>query len=67
MHGGRLHHDEGRSCFAQTLRPIDGLYAAGEITGGVHGMARLGGCSSVECMVYGQIAGHEVAKRVKKA
>ena len=52
---------------AQTLRPIDGLYAAGEITGGVHGMDRLGGCSSVECMVYGQIAGHEVAKRVKKA
>lgn len=52
---------------AQTLRPIDGLYAAGEITGGVHGIDRLGGCSSVECMVYGQIAGHEVAKRVKKA
>ncbi len=48
---------------AQTCRPIPGLYAAGEITGGVHGMDRLGGCSSVECLVFGQIAGHEIAAR----
>lgn len=51
---------------SQTLKPIPGLYAAGEVTGGVHGMDRLGGCSSVECMVFGQIAGHEVALRAKK-
>lgn len=48
---------------ARTCRPIPGLYAAGETTGGVHGMDRLGGCSSVECLVFGQIAGHEIAAR----
>ena len=47
----------------RSLKPIAGLYAAGEIAGGVHGMDRLGGCSSVDGMVFGQIAGHQVASR----
>lgn len=45
----------------ETLKPISGLYAAGEITGGVHGMDRLGGCSSVDCMVFGLEAGRNAA------
>lgn len=48
---------------SQTCKPIPGLYAAGEVTGGVHGMDRLGGCSSVDCFVFGRIAGREVAAR----
>ena len=48
---------------SQTCRPIPGLYAAGEVTGGVHGMDRLGGCSSVDCFVFGRIAGAQVAAR----
>lgn len=36
--------------------PIKGLYAAGEATGGVHGDNRLGGCSLLECVVFGLIA-----------
>jgi flavocytochrome c len=48
----------------ETLEPIPGLYAAGEITGGVHGMDRLGGCSSVDCLVFGKEAGKNVAKRL---
>lgn len=48
-----------------TLKPIDGLFAAGEITGGVHGMDRLGGCSSVDCMVFGLEAGKNAASRLK--
>ncbi|KAK1999099.1 flavocytochrome c [Colletotrichum falcatum] len=51
---------------AQVLRgdgtPVDGLWAAGEITGGVHGDNRLGGSSLLECVVYGRIAGREAAK-----
>ncbi len=47
----------------QTLKPIPGLFAAGEVTGGTHGMDRLGGCSSVDGLVFGQIAGHSVAAR----
>ena len=46
---------------AQSCKPIPHLYAAGEVSGGVHGMDRLGGCSSVDCLVFGQIAGHEIA------
>lgn len=47
----------------RTLKPIPGLYAAGEVTGGTHGMDRLGGCSSVDGLVFGQIAGHSAAAR----
>ncbi|MFU0841388.1 MAG: Flavocytochrome c [Burkholderia sp.] len=47
----------------RTLKPIPGLYAAGEVTGGTHGMDRLGGCSSVDGLVFGQIAGHSAAGR----
>jgi flavocytochrome c len=38
-------------------RPIPGLYAAGEITGGVHGASRLGSCAITDCLVFGRIAG----------
>ncbi|KAJ9143932.1 Flavocytochrome c [Coniochaeta hoffmannii] len=43
-------------------QPIDGLWAAGEITGGIHGDNRLGGSSLLECVVFGRIAGQEAAK-----
>lgn len=39
---------------------IDGLHAAGEVTGGVHGINRLGGNSLLECTVFGTIAGQKV-------
>ncbi|NEO39760.1 MAG: flavocytochrome c [Moorea sp. SIOASIH] len=42
-------------------RPIIGLYAAGEVTGGIHGACRLGGCAITECLVFGRIAGREAA------
>ncbi|KAI0879944.1 Flavocytochrome c [Annulohypoxylon maeteangense] len=44
------------------LVPIPGLWAAGEITGGIHGANRLGGSSLLECAVFGRIAGREAAK-----
>ena len=40
---------------------IPGLFAAGEVTGGVHGLDRLGSCSSTDCLVMGRIAGRSVA------
>lgn len=42
-------------------QPIPGLFAAGEITGGVHGASRLGSNAIVDCLVFGRIAGREVA------
>lgn len=45
----------------QTCEPISGLYAAGEITGGVHGMDRLGSSSSTDCLSMGRVAGRSLA------
>lgn len=42
-------------------QPIGGLYAAGEVTGGIHGACRLGSCSIAECLVFGRIAGRQAA------
>ena len=40
---------------------IPGLYAAGEVSGGVHGNNRLGGNSLLECVVFGRTAGTNAA------
>jgi len=37
---------------------MKGLFAAGEVTGGVHGANRMGGNSLAECLVFGAKAGH---------
>ena len=42
-------------------KPIVGLYAAGESTGGVHGAVRLGSCSMLSSLVFGRIAGKNAA------
>ena len=36
--------------------PIKGLYAAGEITGGIHGANRLGGNAVVDTVVFGKLS-----------
>ena len=41
---------------------IPGLYAAGEVTGGIHAGNRLGGNAIADCMVFGKIAGENAAK-----
>lgn len=46
----------------RTGKPIPGLYAAGEITGGVHGESRLGSCAIAETLVMGTIAGRNAAQ-----
>ena len=40
---------------------INGLYAAGEVTGGVHGANRLGGNAVSDFVVFGRIAGEQAA------
>jgi flavocytochrome c len=41
--------------------PIPGLFAAGEVGGGVHGANRLGGSSLLGCVVFGRVAGDSAA------
>lgn len=59
----RVHHTMGGLEInekAQVLdagrKPIAGLYAAGEATGGVHGMVRLGTVAVADCIIFGRIA-----------
>lgn len=46
---------------------IPGLFAAGEVTGGVHGKNRLGGSALLECVVYGRVAGASCLEYAKNA
>lgn len=41
---------------------IEGLYAAGEVTGGIHGSNRLGGNATADAITFGRIAGESVSK-----
>ncbi len=59
----RVHHCMGGLAInnkAQVLnvrgQVIKGLYAAGEATGGVHGMVRLGSVAVADCMIFGRVA-----------
>ena len=42
--------------------PIPGLYAAGEVTGGLHGANRLGGNGVADIVVNGRLAGQAAAR-----
>lgn len=46
-------------------KPIKNLYAAGEVTGGVHGANRLGGNAVADIIIFGRIAGENAAKNAK--
>lgn len=45
---------------------IKGLYAAGEVTGGVHGGNRLGGNALADIITFGRIAADEAVKSLKQ-
>lgn len=45
-----------------TNKPIEGLFAVGEATGGIHGFSRLTSCSIPDCMTSGIIAGEAISK-----
>jgi len=45
---------------------VEGLYAAGEVAGGMHGSNRLGGNSLSDLLVFGRRAGHNAAYHAMK-
>jgi flavocytochrome c len=42
--------------------PINGLFGAGELCGGVHGANRLGGSSLLGCVVFGRVSGNTACR-----
>ena len=46
---------------------IEGVWAAGEVAGGVHGENRLGGSSLLECCVFGRVAGSGISRFINEA
>ena len=64
----RVHHtmgglviDTNAQVTGFNMKPVPGLYAAGEVTGGVHGAVRLGSVAMADCVVFGRIAGRNAA------
>ncbi|SBW09597.1 Fumarate reductase flavoprotein subunit [uncultured Eubacteriales bacterium] len=67
-----VHHTMGGlkiDTSAQVLKAdgtaIPGLFAAGEVTGGIHGANRLGGNAVADFIVFGRISGQSAADYVK--
>ena len=55
-HGGAQIDVQARVLDSYKWKPIPGLFAAGEVSGGTHGQSRLGSCSIPDCMVMGMTA-----------
>jgi flavocytochrome c len=63
---GGLHIDKKANVLKKAdASPIAGLYAAGEVAGGVHGRNRLGGSALLECVVFGRKAGSSAVEYVQ--
>ena len=62
---GGLKIDENTHVLNENGEIIPGLFAAGEVTGGVHGANRLGGNAVADFVVFGRIAGQQAAEYVK--
>lgn len=58
---GGLQIDSKARVISLDQEPMEGLYAAGEMTGGIHGACRLGSCAVTNCIVFGRIAGAQAA------
>lgn len=59
--------NERSEVITQDGRQIPGLYAAGEVAGGIHGRNRLGGNSLLDCVVFGRVAGKYAMEELKRA
>ncbi|KAH6914229.1 fumarate reductase [Coprinopsis sp. MPI-PUGE-AT-0042] len=58
---GGLEIDAESRVLSKDGKPVPGLFAAGEVAGGVHGANRLGGSSLLGCVVFGRVSGDSAA------
>ena len=64
---GGLEIDAESRVVGKDGKPIPGLFAAGEVAGGVHGANRLGGSSLLGCVVFGRVSGDTAAAYLLQA
>ncbi|KAG6886309.1 hypothetical protein C0993_006719 [Termitomyces sp. T159_Od127] len=64
---GGLEIDPESRVLDKSGKPISGLFAAGEVAGGVHGANRLGGSSLLGCVVFGRVSGDSAAAYLLQA
>ena len=62
---GGLKINKDAQVISKSGKPMPGFFAAGEVTGGVHGGNRLGGNSISETITFGRIAGDSAATIAK--
>jgi fumarate reductase flavoprotein subunit len=62
---GGLVIDDNARVLSESGEIIPGLFACGEVTGGIHGGNRLGGNAVTDIIVFGIIAGNAAAESVK--
>ena len=60
--GGVMINEKAQVISTKTHAPIKGLYAGGEVTGGVHGASRLGTVAVIDALTFGMVAGEQIAK-----
>ncbi|RXJ69541.1 flavocytochrome c [Halarcobacter ebronensis] len=58
--GGIKINTKAQVLSSKTDKPIQGLFAAGEVTGGTHGASRLGSVAVADCLTFGMIAGENI-------
>ncbi|PMG49555.1 flavocytochrome c [Shewanella sp. 10N.286.52.B9] len=58
---GGIAINEKAEVYLNNGKKVNGLYASGEVTGGVHGKNRLGGNAIADTVVFGRLAGNEAA------
>ncbi len=58
--GGLQINTKAQVISGNTGKPIPGLFAAGEVTGGTHGASRLGTVAVTDCLTFGMIAGENI-------
>ena len=59
--GGIATDTSARALSVVDDQPIPGLFAAGEVTGGLHGIAYVGSSGLLDALVFGRIAGQRAA------
>merc|ERR1712166_1492644 len=60
--GGGLEVSPNAEVLAGNAEAISGLWAMGEVAGGIHGNNRLGGNSLLDCVVFGRVAAKHACK-----